>query len=186
MFLLGLLAQRHRAALAPWFEGRAAAWLLAYLLLSLALKITAGVEPGGNNPNPFNMLALAGLTLSAAQTVPMLSNRLLRGNDVSYGVYIYHMVIVNILWELGFGGSPKGLLLATAHLRHRLRLLAGRRTAGAEHEIPRCTWSSTECRPLIAMRSEAFAPAVPKRRVPTRLRMPPCDDACGRPPREPA
>ena len=41
------------------------------------------------------------LTVSAAFTSQSISHRVLRGNDVSYGVYIYHGPILNVLLVLG-------------------------------------------------------------------------------------
>jgi peptidoglycan/LPS O-acetylase OafA/YrhL len=42
--------------------------------------------------------------IAAAYTVPGVSKRLLRGNDISYGVYIYHGLLINIFVELGLLG----------------------------------------------------------------------------------
>jgi peptidoglycan/LPS O-acetylase OafA/YrhL len=43
-----------------------------------------------------------------AFTHPQLSDRLLRRNDISYGVYIYHMPVVNLLVTLGLVGRAIG------------------------------------------------------------------------------
>jgi peptidoglycan/LPS O-acetylase OafA/YrhL len=105
MFLLGVFAQRYRQAIARWLSGKALTWLAIYLSGSIAFSAFAGVPPGTNHPHPLEMLLLAALTLSAANTMPTLANRLLGGNDISYGVYIYHSVVVNVLWELGYVGT---------------------------------------------------------------------------------
>lgn len=51
----------------------------------------------GNNINPLSYLILAALILKIAFCKPWLSNKLLRRNDISYGIYIFHMPIVNFL-----------------------------------------------------------------------------------------
>jgi peptidoglycan/LPS O-acetylase OafA/YrhL len=40
-----------------------------------------------------------------------LSNSILLGNDISYGVYIYHVLVVNVMVELGYMNNPVFLLL---------------------------------------------------------------------------
>ena len=49
-------------------------------------------------------MILAMTTISAAYTLPGLSSRILRGNDISYGVYIYHMVFINLVLYLEIAG----------------------------------------------------------------------------------
>ena len=59
-------------------------------------------------------LLLAGLILSAAFSAEGLTHKLLRGNDISYGVYVYHMLVINSLIQLGYYGAwPHGLAAAT-------------------------------------------------------------------------
>ena len=50
------------------------------------------------------MLLLAVTALSVAYSAPTLSHNVLRGNDVSYGVYIYHGLLINVFIELGLVG----------------------------------------------------------------------------------
>jgi peptidoglycan/LPS O-acetylase OafA/YrhL len=61
--------------------------------------------PLGNDIPPY-LVPLMGVTvLSAAYARPKLGHRLLGGNDLSYGLYIYHMPIVNLLINIGCIGS---------------------------------------------------------------------------------
>ena len=46
---------------------------------------------------------LSGLTISLAFTYRTLVNRLLRGFDISYGVYIYHGLVLNCFHRSGHG-----------------------------------------------------------------------------------
>jgi peptidoglycan/LPS O-acetylase OafA/YrhL len=47
-------------------------------------------------------LLLGVVALSMAYTAPTTARRWLRGNDISYGVYIYHGLLINAFLELGF------------------------------------------------------------------------------------
>ena len=59
--------------------------------------MTWGIGASGNHILPPYVLALSGLTLSAAYTSRELATTILRGTDLSYGVYIYHMPIYNFI-----------------------------------------------------------------------------------------
>lgn len=54
---------------------------------------------------------LAFLVLSAAFTFNGISNKLLNHNDISYGVYIYHMLIINFLVQRNLIGEIKYLIV---------------------------------------------------------------------------
>ncbi|WP_340645159.1 acyltransferase [Phenylobacterium sp.] len=49
--------------------------------------------------------------LAVAVAIPPISDRLLRGQDFSYGVYLFHMLVVNAAVELGLGGVPTVLVV---------------------------------------------------------------------------
>ncbi len=102
MFCLGILAYRHWSRVQGWMEGTFIHWLSAYLVFMWlrdfafeprSLEFYAGYFP--------SRVLLACLTLSAAYSALGLSGRLLRGQDISYGVYIYHSIVINIFVELG-------------------------------------------------------------------------------------
>lgn len=104
MFMAGVALQRLKAYQSGVIFGKGLLWALAYLLLSYLLP-----------ESPFSyvlrMLVLAVCTVSLAYTLPGLGDRLLRGNDISYGVYIYHGLILNILFQLRLLHSAKYLLI---------------------------------------------------------------------------
>lgn len=112
MFLLGVLAQRHFATLHQLLAGKGLYLLGAYVFLMFAISPFGVVH--GNALGPFSYVVLALVVFSCAYSLPMLSRKLLRGNDISYGVYIYHMPVVNVLLELGFRGRPVDVVTATA------------------------------------------------------------------------
>jgi peptidoglycan/LPS O-acetylase OafA/YrhL len=97
MFLTGAVLQRWHAQRSPWIVGKGPYWVGAYLLAHFLL-------PGAALNYVVGTLLMAIATVSLAYTAPRLSQTLLRGNDISYGVYIYHGLILNILIERGLGG----------------------------------------------------------------------------------
>jgi peptidoglycan/LPS O-acetylase OafA/YrhL len=92
---------------------RAPVWALlgAYVVIGLAGS-AVGWRVTGNEINPLSYVLLAALIYRLAFTQPDLSSRLLGHNDVSYGVYIYHMPIINLLIYLGRANSAGQVMLA--------------------------------------------------------------------------
>lgn len=104
MFLTGVLVQRHFARIAS--------------LLSRGLLVPIGAAYIGyamlmrhwgfsfhNDISPLLFFPLGAVALVAAFTAPTLAGRLLKGNDFSYGIYIYHVPIMDTLLYLGWKGS---------------------------------------------------------------------------------
>lgn len=104
LFLVGILLQRNYEKLAHLLEGKGALWLTAYSVVTFTTE-------SGDYLNPLVATMLGVAVISLAVTMPSLSSKILRGNDISYGVYIYHMPIINALVDLNVTGS-KALLVA--------------------------------------------------------------------------
>lgn len=70
------------------------------------------------SPSPLTVLAgrmlLAMTVFSFAFSWRHCSEHLLRGNDLSYGVYLYHGLAINVLAQLNWKGSQTNLLLVSA------------------------------------------------------------------------
>lgn len=113
MFLVGVLFQRNSAVLRHWLAGRFVYVFLAYCALALftshelhwALK---------DSPEPVLFFGLALVTFTAAFSAPTLSERLLRRNDVSYGLYLYHRPVMNVLLLAGALGARTAVVTALA------------------------------------------------------------------------
>ncbi len=106
LFLLGVMASVYWAVLKPWVAGRFGVWLALYVGMHLCGAIFwPGYGQLGNSLSVPYVIVLAGLVLSAAYTMPTLSDRLLRKNDISYGIYIYHMPVANLMIYWGMTGS---------------------------------------------------------------------------------
>lgn len=100
MFLVGVLFQRNSAVLQRWLSGRFPYVFLAYCVLAvLAYRYLHWRLDA--SPEPVLFFGLALVTFAAAFSDPTLSERLLRRNDVSYGLYIYHVPVVNVLLLTG-------------------------------------------------------------------------------------
>lgn len=101
MFLGGVLLQRNYNLVARYLEGQGLLWLFAYLVVAVVAVHYLGAAIG-NDLNIVLYVLLSLTILSLAHTKPDLSLRILGNNDVSYGTYIYHMVVINIIYQLGY------------------------------------------------------------------------------------
>jgi peptidoglycan/LPS O-acetylase OafA/YrhL len=102
MFMAGVVLQRVDAYKSPLIFGKGFLWIAAYLLFCYMVPPSAASLVA-------SQLILAVCTISLAYTLPGIANKILRGNDISYGVYIYHGLILNIAF--------------TMHLFHRIEYL---------------------------------------------------------------
>jgi len=103
MFLIGAYASTNKA-LQDWVLS-VNGWLLIILyggVYYLSGRFNLGIT---NDINLIAFLLLSALVLKMAYTKPDLSYKLLGKNDISYGVYIYHYPIVNVLLTKNFAGS---------------------------------------------------------------------------------
>ena len=113
MFLIGVFFQRNFEVLRRWLAGR---FILVFVVYCAIGLIASNVFRWGfgNTLNPLLFIALSVLTFSAAFSANTLSDRLLRRNDVSYGVYIYHEPVINLLLATGLGARWASFPIAIA------------------------------------------------------------------------
>tara|TARA_R110000772_G_scaffold40132_13_gene93998 strand:- start:5249 stop:6325 length:1077 start_codon:yes stop_codon:yes gene_type:complete len=98
MFMLGALCNIYWDKISPFLVGKFKIWMLSYGVIIL---ISHFVDIGARNNVillPW-VLVIGGLVLSATFTKPALADSLLNRNDISYGVYIYHMPVFNYFIE---------------------------------------------------------------------------------------
>jgi peptidoglycan/LPS O-acetylase OafA/YrhL len=93
LFLAGLLLQRLGAYRSRLIYGKGLYWTAAYLLFCYFVPQSVGSLVASR-------LILAACTVSLAYTLPSIAEKLLKGNDISYGVYIYHGLLLNVLISL--------------------------------------------------------------------------------------
>lgn len=104
LFLAGVLLQRSISSLVPILVGKGLVWIALYVLF-------VSLMPKNQIFDCLSLLLLAVTVVSVAYTVPDVSARTLKGNDISYGVYIYHGLVLNILVGIGLVGRGSSLLL---------------------------------------------------------------------------
>ena len=102
LFMTGVILQRLRAHASEWIAGKGLYWLGAYLVYYYAVPTTDSYVP--------TMLLVAIAAVSVGYTGPHAGKKLLRGNDISYGVYIYHGLLVNLFVEMDVIGSVEVLM----------------------------------------------------------------------------
>lgn len=107
-FLVGIVFAVWWPALRPFIEGKFWGWLVGYVAFCLVFSNGLGLYKAHYWPNAYGLVAnvlLGVVTLSGAYSATSVSQKLLRGFDVSYGVYIYQMLIINTYVATGRVGS---------------------------------------------------------------------------------
>jgi peptidoglycan/LPS O-acetylase OafA/YrhL len=103
LFLFGAILQRHRVYALRWVADKGLYWAAGYIVVSY-------LQPGWPSTLILTMLLLGLTTISLAYTARSLGKRLLNEQDVSYGVYIYHGLIINVLVSLGLVGAWRDVM----------------------------------------------------------------------------
>jgi len=107
IFIAGAIIYINRDLLMPIFKGKALIWLSIFFSICFTLgyfEITY-YRYVFNGLSFAMLIVLSGLVFSMAYTKSELSQRLLKGNDISYGVYIYQMPILNLFFHLSLNTS---------------------------------------------------------------------------------
>lgn len=98
LFLAGVLLQRLQIHTKSWVAGRAPLYVAGYLVLYYAIPQDWALH------YTLTTTALTLVSISIAYSAPTLAHRALRGNDISYGIYIFHGLVLNVIVEEGGGG----------------------------------------------------------------------------------
>jgi len=102
MFLVGVFIARNFNLLLRFFENKILHWSVIFLVFMFSFKdILLSRTMAGCVVYFFKYSLLGGWAIAFAFSYRSASKRILKGNDISYGVYIYHMIIVNSMIELG-------------------------------------------------------------------------------------
>lgn len=104
LFLTGVLLQRLGAYKLKCVADKGLYWLVGYLIFFYLL-------PSSTSTTLVRMLILAITVVSVAYTKPNISHKLIKGKDISYGVYIYHGLIINIFICMGLTGHAEYLIV---------------------------------------------------------------------------
>jgi peptidoglycan/LPS O-acetylase OafA/YrhL len=112
-FLVGFLFNAYRDKLKPFYEGKALHWALAYVVLvvfGLWFQSFTDTIISGNRITPLHYVPISFLVLAFAYSNRGASERILGSNDISYGVYIFHMPIINMWLYLELGATYLGMV----------------------------------------------------------------------------
>ncbi|MCG3110367.1 MAG: acyltransferase [Candidatus Manganitrophus sp. SB1] len=97
LFLIGVLTRQLYEKYPNLFKGKGLIWSGVYGLW-VAIEIIFDIDGGsGNRLNVVSIILLGMLTVSFAFSKSELSSYILKNNDISYGVYIYHVPVINFL-----------------------------------------------------------------------------------------
>lgn len=96
MFLTGVFFQRNFDIIAANVSSIPMGWFAIGYFAVMYLLSGHGLHFGNSIP-PYIFFPLALLVFRFAYFAPGVSNNLLKGNDISYGIYIWHMPLVNQL-----------------------------------------------------------------------------------------
>ena len=112
MFMVGILIHRNFDRLRGWLEGKVLIYLGAYAVVAALMQ---WLIPPSSLPFYVCLLParilLGFATISAAYSAKSLSGKLLRGTDISYGIYIYHLLVINVFVETGWLNSLRDVPL---------------------------------------------------------------------------
>jgi peptidoglycan/LPS O-acetylase OafA/YrhL len=101
LFLTGVILQRLKIFKLKIIYNKGVFWLAGYILFSLGGYFLFGSKLSHSfSAITFFIvrdLLLAVCVLSIAYTLPTTASRLLKTNDISYGVYIYHGLVITVL-----------------------------------------------------------------------------------------
>ncbi|WP_354118911.1 acyltransferase [Bradyrhizobium sp. LA6.12] len=109
VFAFGILARLYWTKIRRFFEGRIAIWVAGYAALAV---LAAKIDPDRTYLeyrytvtllDVARIATMSGVVLSAAYSITWLTERLrLGGLDLSFGLYLYHMLGISTLLALGF------------------------------------------------------------------------------------
>ncbi len=98
-FLFGVLLQKNRELVRRYLAGWLPLWIVLYVGTEILMRHVGGFV-SGNYLNPVSSAVLACLVVSAAYAKPLPVK-----HDLSYGLYLYHMPVINAFLAAGAAGS---------------------------------------------------------------------------------
>ena len=110
MFLIGVFFQKNFDWMHKLLRGRFFIIFIVYISVVYVTVKYFGFGLG-NGINPVLYILLVMLVFSFAYSFSSLSNKLLRRNDISYGVYIYHIPVINLFIYFGYISNSMSVLL---------------------------------------------------------------------------
>lgn len=106
VFLAGVIMQRLKFYKLNWIYGKGLYWLVGYLSVNTLISLFSIPAL-----SILSILLLSVCIISLAYTRTELAHKFLGGNDISYGVYIYHGLLLNILVSFNLFSKPFYVLI---------------------------------------------------------------------------
>ncbi len=116
-FLGGAIIYEKWHLIKKFYINKGLYWLVAYCIYCAIFSIWLEKFTPSYWPNVWgviSILLLVQATISLAYTNTKLSVKLLNHNDISYGLYLFHMPIINTLVFYGFGGKDISFIILIA------------------------------------------------------------------------
>ena len=110
MFLFGIVLQSYFKYLKRYLVDRFHWWIGVYFLLLLICEVLE-LSYKGNGINPILALALSITVISFAYSYVGKIKNIFIDRDLSYGIYIYHAVVINFLLHFSLFSSGVNLML---------------------------------------------------------------------------
>jgi peptidoglycan/LPS O-acetylase OafA/YrhL len=104
LFMLGVVLQRINAYRSPLIRGKGLLWVSGYAAINLCV-------PQVGLMYVVDEIVLGVAMISVAYSTPSTARRWLRGNDISYGVYLYHGLVIGLMIELAVSAKPWSALI---------------------------------------------------------------------------
>ncbi len=109
-FIIGIIIRKYWEFLNVFLINKFIYWLSLFLIFIFVFQTTPQYFPKEFNGFMINLI-LAFATISFAFSKPNFDN-IFRGQDISYGIYIFHMLVVNCLVSLGYLHDFKYFILS--------------------------------------------------------------------------
>ncbi len=113
-FLMGFISFIFWPKLKTFLVNKFLVWFAIYFIFVYILFEKLHIYELSYTPNIFGWLGyviLSLLTLSMAFTKNGLSSKMLKGIDISYGIYLYHMIVINFMISNHISNSPLILVI---------------------------------------------------------------------------
>ena len=113
-FLTGIAIYKNFAWIEKYVKDKVFIWLAIYVAYVLIVHTWLKLYINPYDISIWGIIAntlLSMLSLSFAFSYIHLSKNLLKENDVSYGIYIYHVPVINTMLSFGYAGSIWHILM---------------------------------------------------------------------------
>lgn len=113
MFLVGIYFQRNFTVMERYLSGKIGVLFPAYCIYAIFLNkyFSLGIF---NDISPILFIPLSCVIFSFAFTWRTLSRKIFKGSDISYGIYVYHMPVVNLMLYFGYSGLFRHVFIVLA------------------------------------------------------------------------